>query len=195
MIRPGTHISSTPETPVPAEPRHPDLHSQKRASGEPGPIHPLPRARPLRRTSREIVDGARPGRCAIVRSDCPVASPMPMASRSSSESYLVLRPTLRSPGPPERSSHLNHFVAQPRPWATSRCASPRRRRQKTSFLSASDSMLRLPSRTMLPPRLSIRIPRCRGHRLRPPGEPQCAVGNRLPTELMSPKVIRCCGLL
>jgi len=40
-----------------------------------------------------------------------------------------------------------HLPEQPRRWATSRCVSPQRRRQKTSFPSASGSLLPLPSRT------------------------------------------------
>lgn len=124
---------------------------------------------PFRRCSREIVEGARPRCRAIARSVCPLARPIPMASRSSRESCLQLRLIRRLPRPPRRrSARWMHFVEPPKAIATSRCVSLWRRRQTTSFLSASDSLLRLPSRYMPPAGLSITIPRCCIHRLKPP---------------------------
>ena len=87
---------------------------------------------PFRRTSREIVESARPRCRAIPRSDCPLARPIPMASRSSRESCLELRLILRLPRPPRRRiARRMHFVEHPKALATSRCVSPWRRRQTT----------------------------------------------------------------
>jgi hypothetical protein len=63
----------------------------------------------------------------------------------------------------------------PQGWSVSWDMTPRRRRPGTSCLSASDSLLRLPSRSIRPPGLSISLPGRCTRRLRPPGQRRSGV--------------------
>ena len=99
------------------------------------------------RTSRLTVDGARPSRAAIARSDSPAASPTAISSRSATDRYRPLarpRPVrlhpARLPEPrqrrhradPRRRPRLLHPQPRPDPIPELHLHRPRRRRTPTS---------------------------------------------------------------
>ena len=119
---------------------------------------------PLRASSRLTVEGARPNRDAITRSDSPAATPLEISSRSVSERWRSARRRGAGRTPPASSNNRridDPFLPKRR--AIDRVNSPALRRSHTSAISASVNLLDTPH---LPDETTQLSPRCCVHALR-----------------------------
>ena len=94
---------------------------------------------PLRVTSRDTVEGARPSRPAILRSDSPAASPREISSRSDSDNLMAARVRSRGRIPPVSPTYLRIEASErPRCRPMIRNDTPARTSRQISNFSATD---------------------------------------------------------